>query len=193
MRTWPVKERRGSSTEKDALDSGEQDMEHLIATHESCLLRYAIGIVGDSHAAQDVVQNVFIKLFRQWQPGMQPSASIRSWLYRVTHNEAIDHLRREKRRFFLHARQAETCTAADPPGMTEDARMEVVMGAVGRLPEAERQVVLLRLQEGLSYQEISRITGRSEGNVGCLLHHAVRKLGKWVKSPSAVQNGGDRP
>jgi RNA polymerase sigma-70 factor (ECF subfamily) len=71
--------------------------------------------------------------------------------------------------------------------------MEVVMGAVGRLPEAERQVVLLRLQEGLSYQEISRITGRSEGNVGCLLHHAVRKLGKWVKPTSAVQNGGDRP
>lgn len=178
--------------EKDALDSGEQDMETLIATHESCLLRYAAGIVGDRHSAQDVVQNVFIKLFRQWQPGLQPSSSIRSWLYRVTHNEAIDHLRREKRRMFLHARQAEAGELAAEPGEA-DGRMEAVLAAVRRLPEAERQVVVLRLQEGLSYQEISRITGRSEGNVGCLLHHAVRKLGQWVKPPGAVQKGGGRP
>ncbi len=166
-------------------------MEQIITTHESCLLRYAIGIVGDAHTAQDVVQNVFIKLFKQWQPGVKPSASIRSWLYRVTHNEAVDHLRREKRLMFLHARSAEGADS-DPPG-APDGRLEMVMAAVERLSEAERQVVLLRLQEGLSYQEISRITGRSEGNVGCLLHHAVRKLGQWVKRPDVVQNGGDRP
>jgi RNA polymerase sigma-70 factor (ECF subfamily) len=188
-----VQDIRRGSQETDALNFGEQEMEHLIATHESCLLRYAIGIVGDPHTAQDVVQNVFIKLFKQWQPGMRPTATIRPWLYRVTHNEAIDHLRREKRRMFLHARQAESGAEVDSSGGTDDGRMEAVLGAVGRLPEAERQVVLLRLQEGLSYQDISRITGRSEGNVGCLLHHAVRKLGQWVKPSGAVQKGGDRP
>ena len=187
-----MQELRKSSIRPDAAESPEQEMEHIITTHESCLLRYAIGIVGDAHTAQDVVQNVFIKLFKQWQPGVKPSASIRSWLYRVTHNEAVDHLRREKRRMFLHARQAEERVEADPPG-ERDGRVEAVMAAVGRLSEPERQVVLLRLQEGLSYEEISRITGRSEGNVGCLLHHAVRKLGQWVKRADESRNGGERP
>lgn len=68
--------------------------------------------------------------------------------------------------------------------------MEQVLAAVRKLDLTEQQVVLLRLQEGLSYQEIGGITGRSEGNVGCILHHAVKKLGRWVQREPAVPGGG---
>jgi len=70
------------------------------------------------------------------------------------------------------------------PGAEQIDQMNLVLANLRKLDLAERQVVLLRLQEGLSYKEISRITGRTEGNVGCLLHHAVKKLSQCVKTES---------
>ena len=169
-------------------------MEAIINAHEAALLRYAAGIVNDSHAAQDVVQNAFIKLFRLWKPGAQPTEALRGWLFRVTHNEAIDYLRREKRISLLHVRQAEASPAlADPPADAQSEQLEAVLASVRKLDPAERQVLLLRLQEGLSYRDISRITGRTEGNVGCILHHAVQKLSRWVRPQQGAGAQGGQP
>lgn len=155
-----------------------ESMETILNDYEAPLLRYASGLLRDPHAAQDVVQNAFIKLFRQWSPGKHPSESLRPWLYRVTHNEAMDYLRRQKRLAFLHWKHAQEPVPAprDP-----DDRIEQVLAAVKKLEAHEQQVVLLRLQEGLSYEDIARITGRTTGNVGCILHHAVKKLSRVVQ------------
>ena len=173
-----------------------QEMEAVISEHESALLRYAGGLLRDGHAAQDVVQNAFIKLFRQWGPGMKPTPMLRAWLFRVVHNEAIDHLRREKRLGLLHERHAMENTLTAQPSDASADRIEQILAAVRRLDPSEQQVVLLRIQEGLSYREISQITGRTEGNVGCILHHAVKKLADWVRKdcdngvPSGAAAGG---
>jgi RNA polymerase sigma-70 factor (ECF subfamily) len=164
-------------------------MEAIISAHEAALLRYATGIVNDPHAAQDVVQNAFIKLFKLWKPGVKSSDTLRPWLYRVTHNEAIDHLRRERRLSLLHIRHAAGDPSGDPPSDGAAERMEAVLAGVRKLDPAEQQVLLLRLQEGLSYRDISRVTGRTEGNVGCILHQAVKKLGRLVRS----RQGGTAP
>jgi RNA polymerase sigma factor (sigma-70 family) len=169
-----------------------RQMDAIVSAHESALLRYAVGIVNCPHAAQDIVQNAFIKLFRQWKPGMQPTPAIRGWLYRVTHNEAIDHLRRESRIKLLHlghAKEEASLPRTDNPGHDRVEQMEMVLNNLRRLQPAERQVILLRLQEGLSYEEISRITGRTTGNVGCLLHHAVKKLHRIVQECGAESRG----
>lgn len=176
------------------LPNVERAMEAIINAHEAALLRYAAGILNDPHAAQDVVQNAFIKLFRLWKPGAQPSDALRGWLYRVTHNEAIDYLRRERRIGLLHLRQAEErAPVDDPPGDALSDKLEAVMAGVRKLDPAERQVLLLRLQEGLSYRDISRITGRTEGNVGCILHHAVRKLGRLLRPKANATSPGGQP
>jgi RNA polymerase sigma factor (sigma-70 family) len=172
-----------------------RQMEELVAAHESALLRYALGILHDSHAAQDAVQNAFIKLFRQWQPGLRPSASVRNWLYAVTHNEAVDYLRRETRLHLLHQRQAAEPTLAPAPapahpgnpGNPGAERVEWVLRHLRRLSLGEQQVVLLRLQEGLAYEDIGRVTGRTVGNVGCLLHNAVKKLSEMARRQQQVQ------
>lgn len=158
-----------------------QEMETVINTHESALLRYAGGLLHDSHAAQDVVQNAFIKLFRKWEAGMKPTPMLKAWLFRVVHNEAVDHLRREKRLGHLHEQHAMENLSASHSNDSARDRIEKILAAVKRLDPAEQQVVLLRLQEGLSYREISQITGRTEGNIGCMLHNAIKKLGEWVK------------
>jgi RNA polymerase sigma-70 factor (ECF subfamily) len=168
-------------------------MEAIVSAHEAALLRYAAGVVNDPHAAQDVVQNAFIKLFKLWKPGLQPSGALRGWLFRVTHNEAIDYLRRERRLSLLHFRHAADDPTATAPAGVQSERMEAVLAGVRRLDPAERQVLLLRLQEGLSYREISQITGRTEGNVGCILHQAVKKLGRLVRPRQGDSARGGQP
>jgi RNA polymerase sigma-70 factor (ECF subfamily) len=96
----------------------------------------------------------------------------------------VDYLRRESRLHILHSRHAAQFAASIPasgnPGHQAAERKELVLAQIRRLSLPEQQVLLLRLQEGLSYREISHVTGRTEGNVGCLLHQAVRKLSRLV-------------
>jgi RNA polymerase sigma-70 factor (ECF subfamily) len=165
-------------------------MEAIMAEHETALLRYATRIVNSSATAQDVVQNVFIRLFQTWQENTRPSRHLKGWLYRVTHNEAVDAVRRETRRRGLHERHAEQQKAECPDGVhCGDPTVEqrrLVLENVRRLDEPEQQVLLLRLEEGLSYAEIAEITGRTEGNVGNILHHAVKKMTLWLTPKPAA-------
>ena len=82
-------------------------MEAIVAEHETALLRYATRILDNPAAAEDVVQNVFVKLFEKWKKGSRSSDKLRSWLYRVIHNEAVDFIRSESRLAVLHKKQAE--------------------------------------------------------------------------------------
>ena len=86
--------------EREARGDAElsRDFEAVMEAHEGALLRYATGLLRDAHAAQDLVQNVFVKLFRS-RPAARGAAaySVRAWLYRVAHNEAVDYLRHEGR------------------------------------------------------------------------------------------------
>jgi RNA polymerase sigma-70 factor (ECF subfamily) len=138
-------------------------------------------VLHNPSSAEDVVQNVFIKLFRRPDRPDQPTAQLKSWLYRVTHNEAVDHIRRESRLRLLHDREAEEKSVrACPDGVhctpSHEEKRALVLEHVSELKPNEQQVLLLRLEEGLSYKEIGQITGRTVGNVGKVLHHAVKKL-----------------
>jgi RNA polymerase sigma factor (sigma-70 family) len=168
----------------------QAQMEAIVSTHESALLRYATRILQNPASAEDVVQNVFIKLFRGWQEGMHPTDKLKAWLYRVTHNEAVDLIRRESRLRLLHEKQAAevgepVCTDGVHCTPEEEKRL-AVMRHLRRLSPTEQQVVLLRLEEGRSYRDISQITGRTEGNVGNILHHAVRKLSARLQKAGAA-------
>ncbi len=159
-------------------------MEAIVMEYESALLRYAVRLTGRHDLAQDVVQNAFIRLFNKWHAGWEPSPQMKCWLYRVTHNEAVDQIRREARHRELHqkavAESVPPCTDGIHCG--EDDRRMHVLALLERLRPHEQQVVLLRLQQGLSYAQIAEITGRSQGNVGNILHHAVARLANLVKS-----------
>jgi len=171
----------------------DRELAEVMAEHEAALLRYAGRLVNDASAAQDVVQDVFIKLYRGWVDGARPAQSLKSWLYRVTHNAAVDHIRRESRLRVLHERQAEEIDAEAPPGQRRQLEtketMQLALEHLKKLNPGEQQVVLLRLQEGLSYREIAGITQRSEGNVGCILHHALKKLSASLKQAGVTPGG----
>jgi len=172
------------------IDEKNRLLKEIMAEHETALLRYATRILNDADTAQDVVQNTFIKMLNGWVNGAKPTPQLKGWLYRVTHNNAIDHIRKESRLRVLHEKQAEQQEVEDAakqqcPFEREEA-MNLALEHLRKLKPEEQQVVLLRLQEGLSYREIADVTKRSKGNVGCILHHAVKKLSKSLKQTDAL-------
>lgn len=164
--------------------------ERIVSTYEAPLLRYASRLVRDMDAAQDIVQDAFIRLFRKWDEELEPAPRLSSWLYRVVHNRAVDYVRRESRRHALHMRHAEQSVAfADPDrgkGFRISAEAEQAVEALHTLSPREQQVVVLKVYEEKSYKEISEITGLSTGNVGYILHHAMRKMAEELKKAQAI-------
>ena len=172
-------------------------LEAVVDEFEQPLLRYVTRIIRNGTLAQDVVQNVFIKLFRQWKPNQRPNAALKPWLLRVAHNEAVDVIRAEERRKGAHKRwDAEEGVARHVPvtqsttspscATPDDERMEMVVASLDILTLEERQIVLLRLQQGLSYDEIATVTNRPRGSVGAILHVAVRKLAGEIQRREGV-------
>lgn len=176
-------------TEADATAHGPT-LDTIVAKYESALLRYAARLLNNAAVAQDVVQEAFIRLSRRWTPGWPDDGRLRQWLYRTTHNAAIDYIRDEQRRRRLYERSAleQPGSAPAEASATLDAadRRRLVLDRIAQLEPSEREVLLLRLQEGMSYAEIARVTGRRTGTVGCLLHTATRKLAESLRRAGVI-------
>ena len=179
----------GKPTKADKLAA----FDTVVNTYEGALIRYASRILRDTNAAQDVVQEAFIRLFRNWKETLEPSSQLSSWLYRVTHNCAVDYLRKQTRRRNLHQRHAEEQAGHVPPDRGRGFRIsesaERAARALKTLSLREQQLVILKVYEEKTYREIAEITGLSVGNVGYILHHAMKKLAKAMKTEREQERG----
>ena len=158
----------------------------LIRQNEQRLVRYAASLVKDSERARDVVQDAVYQLLRQ-KDGVPPKAAM-SWLYRACRHRAIDLLRKEDRMRSIDREWVEK-EASPRPGPSRAAeRKEAhqdLQRLLGGLPPKQREVLRLRFQGGLSYREISEVSGHSVSHVGVLLHEALRDLRGRLKQEAA--------
>lgn len=146
----------------------------LFEAEGGALLYFAIGLVGRRAVAEDLVQEAFMRLYPLWAEVENP----RAWLYRCLRNLALNHLRDHRRETGLDE-VVEPLESELPPVGEEFGRMEavgVVRMLLAELPTAERDLVRLKYNENLKYQEISRRTGESVGTVGYKLHHVLKGL-----------------
>jgi RNA polymerase sigma-70 factor (ECF subfamily) len=153
----------------------ERAFEQIMQAFEARTLRYLTALVGDD--AEDVQQEVWLSVFRSVHELAKPSA-FRTWLFRLTRHRAIDCLRRRKReRELLEVAATEMTEAAydDAPldTGTDDATLQKVLAG---LPPPQREVILLRYRDDLSYSEIAVVVGCPIGTIRTRLHHAKRKL-----------------
>lgn len=159
--------------------------ESLVREYEKPLLRYAVRLLRDHDAAQDVVQNAFIRLLNHWKDEWVPSPQLSSWLYRVAHNCAVDYIRKESRRHSLHEEQSKEIPDSVGPNLGAEFRISdeaaIAADALALLPPRDRQLVILKVYEEKSYKEISAITGLTVTNVGYILHHAMKTLATELK------------
>ena len=156
-------------------------IEQVFAALESPLLAYARRLLGDFGVAEDVVQDAFMKLHSQFHQVRTPQP----WLYRTVHNLAVDHQRRASR-IVLAGDPAEdndvpANDASDSQPLPDEqiARWEgigLVRLVLETLDARSRELIRLRFNEDLSYKEIAVRTGLTAGNVGYLLHHALKAM-----------------
>jgi RNA polymerase sigma-70 factor (ECF subfamily) len=166
-------------------EPGNLNLESVMNQYQSALLRYATRVLNNEDAAQDVVQETFIRLHSNMEKIAERGVHLKGWLFRTTHNAAVDYIRRESRRRLLHQRQS---AEEDPHGENNvtDERKELVLQYLNVLKPKEREVLVLRLQEGMSYREIAAVLKRSEGYVGTLIHTATKKLTQSLRQAGVV-------
>ncbi len=167
--------------------------EELLERYESILLRYAARYVsssGGQAAAQDIVQEVFLRLVRESRPSSGEATEIEhvsAWLYRVTRNLAVD-LARKEDSMERRERWAAVSEVQTPPRPNVESKelASVVEAKLHGLPERERDVLILKIQEQKSYREISSITGLSASNVGYLIHKGLKALAAELRTAGVV-------
>jgi RNA polymerase sigma-70 factor (ECF subfamily) len=123
------------------------------------------------------VQDAFLRLCRQDPERIQ--GQVVAWLYRVCRNRALDVLSKERRMSQLSPQQAGDCRdrRGDPTAAME-RREDAALAAelLQQLPERQREVIRLKVEEELSYREIAEVLEISVSNVGFLLHVGFKTL-----------------
>ena len=138
--------------------------------------RYILLRVGSRMDAEDLTEQVFLKALEKMGSFRWRGVPFSAWLFRIAHNQMVDHLRRRGRDMPLLGDE-EPAAADDPQAALErKLSMEELSAAVGRLTELQRQVVALRFAAGLSVAETARAVERSEGAVKALQHSALASL-----------------
>ncbi|MDP0490264.1 MAG: sigma-70 family RNA polymerase sigma factor [Verrucomicrobiota bacterium JB023] len=145
--------------------------------YEAPLIGYAAGIVRDPERARDVVQDTFIRLYQQDIEKVRKG--LKTWLYTVCRNRALDVLRKEGRAVvsdeekFAHY-EAE---GLSPRAVADkEERLVQVVECLDRLSANQREVIQLKFQQGLSYKEIEKVTGLTSGNIGFLIHTGLKRM-----------------
>lgn len=155
----------------------EKFIGQAMADYESPLIGYATTILHDIDLARDVVQDTFIRLCQQDLAKVQDG--LKAWLFTVCRNRALDMLRKNQRTRPLDDIQWQQVAGPDLQPDEQADQQELASQLtryLDRLTANQREVIILKFQQGLSYQEIREITGLRTGNIGFLIHTGLKRL-----------------
>jgi RNA polymerase sigma factor (sigma-70 family) len=159
----------------------------LVRRYQDRLYRFVLRMVGTREEALELTQDVFIKA---WQalPQWKPDAAFHTWLFRIGSNAAMDALRRRKIVEFtqLEEQYDPVADAPDPEAQLQSKqRLQALEAALAWLPPEQREVIVLREVEGLSYAELSAVLGVNEGTVKSRLARARAALASRFEKANA--------
>lgn len=168
----------------------------LVEKYQGRVYSMVYGMVRNREDARDITQDAFVKAYRNLA-GFRLESSFYTWLYRIAMNLAIDHTRKRKRREVSGF--DETIASKDGDGAIDQIHHEEspskalerkqllarIMDSMQKLSEDQREVILLREVEGLSYKEISDVMEIPEGTVMSRLFYARKKLQKLLSDDSS--------
>jgi RNA polymerase sigma-70 factor, ECF subfamily len=157
--------------------AADTTIDAVVRAHGDALERVAWGYVENAADRDDLMQEILMALWRAL-PRFRGESSLRTFVLRVAHNRAITFSARRRGRLFEDLQKEEVLR--DPAPLAEERLIDEqqrdrLFGAIRRLPEAQRQAVMLQL-EGLSQREIAELQDTSEDNVGVRLTRARKAL-----------------
>ena len=158
----------------------EKEYNQCVNEYADNVFRFILKNLRHEEDSRDVVQSAFEKMWINREH--VDNAKCKSYLFTVAYNQMIDHIRKSKR-ITLKEEFKEEAKIYDRPVQNTKKILEQ---ALGRLPETQRSLVLLKDYEGYSYEEIGKITGLNESQVKVYLHRARIQLKNYLVSPENV-------
>ena len=156
-----------------AVTGREESFEELVRRYQRPISAYVYRMVGDYDSALDLTQEVFIKIYASLAR-YRPEFKFSTWIYKIAHNAAIDHLRRNTTRdqsliCESDGTQYEIPIKSSKPTPEQESerreRRTEIESVVSQLPHAYKDLILLRHSHDLSYDEIAEVTGLPLGTV----------------------------
>ncbi|HEX2087387.1 MAG TPA: sigma-70 family RNA polymerase sigma factor [Solirubrobacteraceae bacterium] len=157
-------------------DRGEEAARALYRTYAGELYGFALNRLGDRGLAEEVVQDVFMRVWRHAGEYDAARGSVRTWLYGIARNAIVDRERHRSRRPPLAAHEPEGEGAAPDEPIERALLRWQVQAALERLTPEHREVVRLAHLGGLSVKEIADLTGLPAGTVKSRTYYALQNL-----------------
>jgi RNA polymerase sigma-70 factor, ECF subfamily len=158
------------------LGGNERGARDLVHRHGRGVARFLAGAGALPGEVEDLVQDTFIRAFRALER-WRGEASFRSWLFTIASNLLRDQYRRGGQRVILSLEDDDLASHDDPVATLEARETErrLLEGLKG-LPRLQREVFLLRAQQGMEYESIATALGTTPGAARVHYHHAVKRL-----------------
>ncbi len=158
----------------------------------------ALRITADAGFAAEVVEEVFLELWRDPAAFVPELGGLGSWLLATTHHKAVETVRREerlRRHRAESAREIENVPPADsdsPHQVWSQLRADRVREALRELPEAERRAIALAYFGGYTQREVAALTHSPLGTVRASMRDGMRRLGELLRTSTEIDDGGTR-
>ncbi len=176
---------------KRAISGDEKAFKNLIKRYKNPVAQIVYKLVRDRSQLEDLTQEVFIKAF-QHLSDFDYEHQFASWLFKITNNHCIDYIRKKRLRVYSIDEQVKTedgemgyeipdSTYEPDLNMLREQKSKLIRQAIDSLPKKYRQVILLRHQEELSYEEIADETGLPVNTIKVQLFRAREMMYKFLK------------
>jgi len=175
------------STEEDAVllvrvqRGDEQAMATLFDRYSRIVYSVALRVLRDAASAEDILQEIFMQIWRNPAAFIATRGSLGGWLAVVTRNRSIDNLRRKK-----PTEQVEEMQLAAPGNMADEAERNLMMEktrvVIAQLPTEQRKTLEMAFFDGLTHSEIAEMTGDPLGTVKTRIRSALLTLRKGLQA-----------
>jgi RNA polymerase sigma factor (sigma-70 family) len=159
-------------------ESGSLAFNMLVRKYQTRLYWHIRRLVIDHDDADDVLQNTFIKIWKNIE-GFKEEAELYTWLYRIATNESLTFLKKKRTRFFLPLNdvglELSKNLEADAYFNADEIQLKL-QKAILTLPDKQRAVFNMKYYEEMKYEDMSKILNTSVGALKASYHHAVKKI-----------------
>ncbi|MBI2913707.1 MAG: sigma-70 family RNA polymerase sigma factor [Chloroflexi bacterium] len=175
----PSEDAHGERLLVDAARVGDEAaLSELYTLYFPRVYRYILARTGNTYDAEDLAEEVFMRVLDAIERFQWREAPFSAWLFRIAHNAVISQRRKDGARGRPSPLSEGLAVDSQGPDELVENRLVLneVMQAAQGLPDAQRQVISLRFAAGLSVAETARAMGKGEGNVKVIQHKAIAKL-----------------
>lgn len=170
----------GAGLLQDSANTGERVLESAYDAYARMLYRYALAISGSPDDAEDSVQEVFAKVARDWKR-VSRMDNPKAYLFSATRNAAYSILRSKRRRDTLHDSVCAEMVSGAGSDLSEAAHAKMLCEALIGLPIDQREVLTLKVFDGMTFKEITETIGVSMGTVTSRYKYGIEKLRKALE------------